>query len=568
MTGDVIPMPVPSSFNDVTQNKTIRDYVGWAWYETQFFIPTSWNADKQRIVLYFGSAHYHACVFLNGIWVVNHTGGHLPFQADVTNNVKFSVKNWLTVALNNTLTHHTIPQGKVIYKDNPEEYPEGFYVQSVNFDFFNYAGIHRSVILYTTPTVYIDDIIVVTKINGTTGIINYTVAVNSAQPSYISPSCYVEVFDMDDDLVAQEKKCQNVINVRNAKFWWPIGIHPQPGYLYTLKVTLLGGNIKDVYYQTVGIRTVEVTDRTFLINGKPFYFMGFGKHEDSNIRGRGVDLPLIVKDFNLIKWIGANSFRTSHYPYAEEIMDQADKQGIVVIDESPAVGLDAFDSVLLTKHLQVMTEMIQRDKNHPSVVMWSVANEPKSSEPEAKNYFKRVVDHTKKLDSSRPVTAALSGPYETDLAGKFMDVIMQNHYFGWYSDPGYTQVIYKQTISVFTKSYEKYKKPIMISEYGADTVVGLHMDPAFIFTEDYQTEYLMEHHKAFDFLRDKGFFIGELIWNFADFMTIQKINRVVGNKKGIFTRERQPKAAAKVLRCRYLHLANQSTLDTNMYCPA
>ncbi|XP_076330866.1 beta-glucuronidase-like isoform X4 [Tachypleus tridentatus] len=474
-TGDVIPMPVPSSFNDITQNKTVRDYVGWAWYETQFFIPNSWNTKEQRIVLYFGSAHYHASVFLNGISVVNHTGGHLPFQVDVTDYVMFSVKNRLTVALSNILTHHTIPQGKVIYKNNSEEYPEAFYVQNVNFDFFNYAGIHRSVILYTTPTVYIDDITVVTKINGTTGIINYVVTFNSVQPFYKSPSCHVEVFDMDNDLVARGKKCQDVITVRNAKFWWPVGMHPQPGYLYTLKVTLEGGNVKDIYYQTVGIRTVKVTDRTFLINGKPFYFMGFGKHEDANIRGKGVDLPLIVKDFNLIKWIGANSFRTSHYPYAEEIMDQADKQGVVVIDESPAVGLDAFDSVLLTKHLQVMAEMIQRDKNHPSVVMWSVANEPKSSKSEAKNYFKSLVDHTKTLDSSRPVTAALSVSYETDLAGQFMDVIMQNHYFGWYSDPGYTQVIYKQIINVFTKSYKKYKKPVMISEYGADTVAGLHM---------------------------------------------------------------------------------------------
>ncbi|KAL3176235.1 hypothetical protein MRX96_010555 [Rhipicephalus microplus] len=116
-------------------------------------------------------------------------------------------------------------------------------------------------------------------------------------------------------------------------------MHSEPGYLYTARVeATVAGNI-DVYYQKVGVRTVRVTNDSLLINDRPFYLMGFGKHEDSNIRGKGLDMALVVKDFNLINWLGANSFRTSHYPYAEEIMDQADAQGIAVIDEAPAVSL-------------------------------------------------------------------------------------------------------------------------------------------------------------------------------------------------------------------------------------
>ncbi|KAG0433491.1 hypothetical protein HPB47_019877 [Ixodes persulcatus] len=98
-------------------------------------------------------------------------------------------------------------------------------------------------------------------------------------------------------------------------------------------------SVTDVYYQKFGLRTVRATQTQLLLNERPLYLMGFGKHEDADIRGKGLDLALIVKDFNLIRWIGANSFRTSHYPYSEELMDQADAQGIAVIDESPAVAL-------------------------------------------------------------------------------------------------------------------------------------------------------------------------------------------------------------------------------------
>ena len=99
----------------------------------------------------------------------------------------------------------------------------------------------------------------------------------------------------------------------------------------------------DCYKLPIGIRTIKVTDKQFLINGKPFYFKGFGKHEDSEIRGKGYDEVIVIKDFNLLKWIGANSFRTSHYPYAEEILYLADREGIVIIDEVPAVGLNMWN---------------------------------------------------------------------------------------------------------------------------------------------------------------------------------------------------------------------------------
>lgn len=115
-----------------------------------------------------------------------------------------------------------------------------------------------------------------------------------------------------------------------------------PGYLYTLEVGLLtiSGELIDIYRLPVGIRTVTWNNTSLMINGRPVYMHGFGRHEDSDIRGKGLDMPTVLRDYNLIKWIGANAYRTSHYPYAEEIMDMADKLGIMIIDECPGVDTE------------------------------------------------------------------------------------------------------------------------------------------------------------------------------------------------------------------------------------
>ncbi len=232
---------------------------------------------------------------------------------------------------------------------------------------------------------------------------------------------------------------------------------PGEGYLYELDVELWGdGALVDAYTLAVGIRTVEVDGTRFLINGEPFHFHGFGKHEDSAVRGKGHDDAFMVHDFALMEWIGANSFRTSHYPYAEEVLDYADRHGIVVIDETAAVGMnmgivdlrhagradvlrarrsnDATQAV----HRQAIRELVARDKNHPCVVLWSIANEPESNTPEARAYFEPLAAETRRLDPTRPVgfTNMMQAPPERDVVADLFDVVMLNRYYGWYEHPG------------------------------------------------------------------------------------------------------------------------------------
>uniref|UniRef100_A0A6I8QND4 Glucuronidase beta n=1 Tax=Xenopus tropicalis TaxID=8364 RepID=A0A6I8QND4_XENTR len=545
-TGPVIDMPVPASYNDITQDISLRDFIGWVWYEKEIWLPSQWveKTASSRVMLRIGSAHYFSVIWVNGIQVMEHEGGHLPFETEISNILKDSAGSLcrITIAVNNTLTLHTLPPGTIQFMEDSTRYPKGYFVQNIEFDFFNYAGIHRPVVLYTTPSIYIDDITVIMDTDGNTGIINYVVSV----------------------VAAHGVEAIGHLVVPDAKLWWPYLMHEEPGYLYSLEVMLLAkngnGSVEDNYILPVGIRTVHVSGDQFLINGKPFYFHGVNKHEDYDVRGKGLDWSLIVKDFNLLKWLGANSFRTSHYPYAEEIMDLCDKYGIVVIDECPGVGIkypESFGNQSLNHHLIVMEELVRRDKNRPSVVMWSVANEPASQLPVAGYYFKTVIGYTKQLDPTRPVTYVSNANYEHDQGAPYVDVICVNSYFSWYHDAGHLEVIQLQLNDQFDKWYEKYQKPMIQSEYGADTIPGFHSDPPLMFTEEYQRVVLENYHTVFD---QKKFVIGELIWNFADFMTAQSVTRVVGNKKGIFTRQRQPKSSAYILRDRYLKLANATGL--------
>ncbi|XP_036134909.1 beta-glucuronidase isoform X2 [Molossus molossus] len=392
------------------------------------------------------------------------------------------------------------------------------------------------------------------------GLVSYQIDVQGSEDFQLE----VCLLDEEGQVVARDVGSQGLLKVPDAHLWWPYLMHERPAYLYSLEVRLTAqtaaGSVSDVYTLPVGIRTVAVTESQFLINGSPFYFHGVNKHEDADVRGKGFDWPLLVKDFNLLLWLGANAFRTSHYPYAEEVMQLCDQYGIVVIDESPGVGIvliQSYNNESLQHHLEVMEELVRRDKNHPAVVMWSVANEPASSLKPAGYYFKTLIAHTKALDPTRPVTYVTNSNYELDLGAPYVDVICVNSYYSWYHDPGHLEVIQLQVATELENWHRTYQKPVIQSEYGADTIAGFHHDPPLMFTEEYQKSLLEQYHLVLDQKR-KDYVVGELIWNFADFMTNQTPQRVMGNKKGIFTRQRQPKHAAFLLRDRYWKLANET----------
>ena len=211
--------------------------------------------------------------------------------------------------------------------------------------------------LYTTPKEYIEDVTVVPAVDGT---VQYAVKTTGSAPVHVT------VLDADGNAVASAEGAEGTITIPEVHLW-----EPRPGtpYLYTLHITCGA----DVYDQTFGVRSIEVRGTQVLLNGKPLYFKGFCKHEDFTAHGRGFDPVLNVKDVNLIHWANANAVRTSHYPYAEEFYDLCDREGILVMDETPAVGIGGGAAVnpykeypLAEHHRQVLAEMIHRDKTTPA----------------------------------------------------------------------------------------------------------------------------------------------------------------------------------------------------------
>jgi len=549
---DTISMSVPASFNDIGVTAEIRNHVGWVWYERDFTMPNLLSSE--RIVLRFDSATHWAKVYVNGKLIMEHKGGFTPFETEL-NAYLHAGKNRLTVAVNNIVDETTLPMGS--YSETEVPGIGKVAKNSPYFDFFNYAGLHRPVKIYTTPKVYLKDVTIVSELNLTTGIVRYEVEVEGIA------QVKATVVDEAGVAVGEATGQSGSISIADVKLWEPLN-----AYLYSLKLELLqDGQVIDVYEEPFGVRTVEVRDGKFLINNKPFYFKGFGKHEDTPINGRGSNEASNVMDFNLMKWIGANSFRTAHYPYSEEMMRLADREGIVVIDETPAVGLHlSFNvtpqrgpkrntwEVLKTQedHKDSIRELIARDKNHPCVVMWCIANEPASEEEGAVEYFKPLVELAKEIDpQKRPVTIVLimMATPETDKVAEMVDVLCLNRYYGWYALGGEFESA-KMALRYEFNGWNKRcpGKPIMMTEYGADTVAGLHDVDPVMFTEEYQVEYLRANHEVFDEFDN---FVGEQVWNFADFQTSQGIIRVQGNKKGVFTRDRKPKAAAHELRRRW-----------------
>ena len=554
-----MPMPVPSSYNDVTQNVSIYRYTGMVWYEKDFYI----HKIAPRWVLRFQAARYETHVWVNGQSAVNHTGGHLPFEIDIipfiqTNSTYSKVH--VVVAVNSTLTYSTLPPG------------------SANL-FYNYGGIDRSVILYSTSTMYIEDISIDTQSidyddqhKPISAVLTYSIKTAGTDQSVNNAlQLLIQLFDADGVVVANSTDFQSLLSINKPNLWEPCGMNhthscTEPSYLYTLQVTLYNGtDIIDIYRLAhVGIRTIRLTDSKFLVNERPFYFHGVNAHEDSDIRGKGFDHVILNKHFNLYKWLHGNSFRTSHYPYADEFYSMADRYGLAIIGESPAAGQNnvaCFSDVTLEHHKQVITGMINRDKNHPSILMWSLANEPLSSSKEAGVYYSALFNFTRPIAARRPVTFVTYGTADTDQCVQFADVICINRYFGWYINPGRLDQItdaLSQDITNYRKTYPT--KPIIVSEYGTETLPGLHSDPPVMFTEEYQKDFYSIHHKVFDTFSsllhpDTGYLIGELPWNMYEFAQVQSINSVAEiNWKGLFTRQRQPKAAAFIIKERYEQL--------------
>ncbi len=558
---DAMTMAVPSSYNDLKEGEDFREHYGWVFYQRTISVPAFMRT--QRVMLRLAAVTHIAKVYLNDQLICEHKGGFLPFEVQLNEYLKDG-ENLLTIAVDNRIDHSTLPVGSEsgggLLGGGMFPSKESQKRNHPNFDFFNYCGITRPVKIYTTPEAYVADVALTSEVDGTTAQVAYEIeTVGEGEPQ-------ICIRTRNGEVVAQGTGAKGTLTIENVTLWQPL-----KAYLYEVQVTFG----EDVYVMTYGVRTVKVEGGKFLINGQPFYFKGYGKHEDTFPAGRGLNLPMNIKDLSLIKWQGANSFRTSHYPYSEEMMQLCDEEGIVVIDEVPAVGVhlnfggganfkngkkvETFDPVeeggirTFEHHKEVIRDVISRDRNRACVVMWSIANESDSAGKGAYEYFKPLYELARSLDpQKRPCTivSVQMADYKNDCTLRLSDVFCLNRYYGWYTCGGDLQAA-EDMCREEMEFWNAQGKPFMFTEYGADTMTGLHDTTPVMWTEEYQVDYYKANHRVVDAMEN---FVGEQVWNFADFATSQGLMRVQGNKKGLFTRDRRPKLAAHYFRERWTNI--------------
>ncbi|MEM9839336.1 MAG: glycoside hydrolase family 2 TIM barrel-domain containing protein [Pseudomonadota bacterium] len=537
-------LAVPGSWNEQLAEAGFMAYVGAAWLTREVFVPQHFSG--RRIVLRFGSAGYTADVYANGEQAGEGRLPYLPFEADVTSVAVPGEVMRIAVRVSNEEHPDGITPGVSLEDYRRWDAAKAEYFPATRPDFYPYGGLHRPVYLMALPEERIEAIRVETALEGSSA--EVSVEAVHAHDAVLS----AELSLRGEVVASGEGAGKLTLAVESAELW-----APESPTLYDLELRLVkGGELLDVVRQKVGIRTIDTRGHEILLNGKPIFLKGFGRHEDSDVAGRALNLPVMVKDFGLMEWVGANSFRTSHYPYAEEQLEWADRHGVLVISEIASVNLDFRQVSHATRvnHFAAIEAQMARDRNHPSVIMWSLANEPgylgenEYRRPEAADYMAAIFAHARSLDSSRLLTHAnVQYAGIEDSAFEHSDVIGINRYRGWYDSPAQIErgvAHLKEELDTLTQ----HGKPICIWEFGADAVHGEHATYDQMFTEDFQRDFI---EAQLDLFESHPAVAGAHIWNLCDFMTAQHHRRVVVNRKGVFTRDRKPKRAAFMLRKRW-----------------
>ena len=357
-----------------------------AWYRRTFEL--SKEDEGKRIWLTFDGVFRDATVWVNGWCVSHHEGGYYPFREDITDVLHFGGKNTIAVLVDATKVEGWFYEGAGIYrhvwldKTAPVAIaPDGIFVQSK----------FKNNIPTGSPEVAVE----VRLLNATTNTANATVNCEIISPDGKS----LKKFSESEKL---KRKSQGVVKLE-AKLSAPVLWSPESPKLYKLITTVSSdGKVVDQKETTFGIRTVGF-DATngFLLNGKHYELYGTCNHQDH--AGVGAAIPDALLEFRVkkLKEFGCNAYRMSHNPPTPELLDACDRLGMLVMDESRLMGSDS-------ANLKKWDDQIRRDRNHPSVAIWCIANEQfmVQDTPQAASVARTMQDYVKQLDPLRPVTYA------------------------------------------------------------------------------------------------------------------------------------------------------------------
>lgn len=521
--GESFKVATPSCFESYPK---FANYRGQGEYSTTF-------EAQGNIRLEFKGVSHTAEVFLDGRKIAEHYNAYTIFDA-VCTDLKPGV--------------HTL----MVRADNRFSEKSALHIPN---DYMTYGGIIRPIVLEEVRAAYIQYVHVTPyRANGKWNA-RVTVKLKNVF-SKDSVSKEEKHFDLalelaglnvmlsDIDITTQQEITTECV-FENVEAWTPE--HPQ---LYEVQVRLLQkGMVYDDLIDRFGFREIHVSGKEIYLNDKKIRIKGLCRHEDHPQFGCALPFAAMAADLELIKDLGANSIRTSHYPNDEIFLDMCDENGILVWEENHARGLSEEamrNSNFEWQAEQVITEMIPAHYNHPSIYIWGILNECASETEYGRECYRRQFDLIRSLDTSRPCSFA-SCKIKTDICLDLPEVVSYNIYPLWYHDTPveeYLDDLY-QWIQRDTKGSGK---PFLVTEIGAGGLYGYRNAYHSKWTEEYQAQALEKQLTAVLSYKDC---MGVYIWQFCDIRISDECfagRPRTMNNKGIVDEYRRAKLAYDVVK--------------------
>ncbi|HET7118974.1 MAG TPA: glycoside hydrolase family 2 TIM barrel-domain containing protein [Hanamia sp.] len=520
-------LQVPGDWNH--QDSVFLYYEGTVWYKKSFDFQKQNSWDK--VFLYFGAVNYRADVYLNGKRLGMHVGGFTPFDFEIPNGLLKERNNYLVVKVDNKR-----------HKDD---------VPTLNTDWWNYGGITRSVMLVEVPDTFIQDYFLHLKNpkpgeapSSTNATVNGWIKLNQKPAKEEVLTIEIPELKVKKQLTTTKQLTKIDFELSQVTLWSPA--HPK---LYRV---IIASN-KDTTADEIGFRTIQAYNKQVLLNGYPIFMRGICMHEEiPEASRRAYSMKDAKQLLGQAKELGCNMVRLAHYPYDETMTRLADSMGLLVWSEIPVYWTIDFKSRTVLRNAEAqLTDMITRDHNRASVIIWSIGNETPISEARTK-FMHNLIDSAHSLDNTRMVTTALQVNFNSDKKihevndplGQYVDMVAFNEYLGWYGGlPNKCRTANWAT---------PYDKPLFISETGAGAKSGFHADSLTRFSEEYQKWYYEEQLAMLKRMPDN--FVGLSPWVLNDFRSPKRNNPKYQNgwnRKGLFDNEGHKKEAFYILKRYY-----------------
>ena len=503
-------MQIPGDWN--TQDERLFFYEGTVWFKKSFqAVPMQ----ECRTLLYFGAVNYHCHVWVNGKKAGEHIGGFTPFNFDIS-DLLIEGENTVIVKVDN--------------KRHAEDVPTQI------FDWWNYGGITRDVMLVKVLPVYLEDYnLQLTSLEGRQ--LAFSVKLNKAEADH-TVTLNIPELKLKKTIKTNADGTASISMKAKPQLW-----SPENPKRYQVEITLDNSIISD----SIGFRMIETRGKQILLNGQPIFLKGISIHEEKpNGGGRANG----TEDANtLLSWakeLGCNFVRLAHYPHNEYMVCEAERMGIMVWSEIPCYWtIDWKNAKTFENAKQQLSDMIRRDHNRANVIIWSIANEtPHSAERDA--FLSRLAKHARSLDNTRLISMAMevtgAANYVNrlnDNMNEYVDVVSFNQYIGWYRDVNDAP---KMTWEI------PYDKPVIISEFGGGAKYGYHGAKNQRWTEEFQENLYRENTAMLDKIDGLA---GTTPWILKDFRSPRRVLPDIQdyyNRKGLFSDKGEKKLAFYVLK--------------------